>query len=504
MKRNMKIILIIVLIFVNFLSLIACDMFMLQAIDDHPFFTNSSLSGDFDDPYDFFENFKTLANSTSGNRDGYGVIAYNFDSNYVNRDLRWYKTGIGNFFDENNIDEPLYEAINYLYDNDAIERVLVHARSGTGGNGSHPFIFNVGDRSYSFMHNGFISSSVKRDIITFLGDEWFATYPSQWEGNPDDVYSFIDSELLFHYLMFYIMQTPEDLPLAFRRAFTNKKVSNTDMEYNIKFNNNAIINFLLSDGDATYLYRSSRLLSTSYNLSYQVFPSNFIAVKTGSNLANQVSQNTLLKLSLSGEVDSLSIDSPLNTHFIKTYVDKLTENEFKLSWQIESNPNIYKFNIYRGSVKNFSSAQSIVSVSLTTPNQSSFSIIDNYSSLSEHFYWIEIIYHDNTSEITTLISSLENDNEEPENPTIIDDILLYPNPFADMLNIAIDSKLEYQIKIYNLKGQIIKSLYYDPLSPQLIKWEPLINNDTLLPNGIYIIKFISKNSNIVKKVMKIN
>ncbi len=492
---------IVLLITFNIWQIFGCDMFMLQSINNNPFLTLPSQAHMFDDPYDYFENFKTLSTS-SVNRDGYGIIAYTFQSNLVNRDNIWYKTGIGNHFDENNLDEPLYQAIHYLYDNPNIERVLVHARSGTGGIGSHPFLFDYDNHTYSFMHNGYVFSNVKRAIMNFLGPDWFQEHPSQWQGNYGDAYSFIDSELIFHYLMYYIKQYPDDIPRALRLAFNNKNVEDVDMEYVFKYHNNSIVNIVFSDGNDTYVYRSSPLAGETYNLSYQVYPDEFIAVKTSSNLENVITKNQLLKITSQGHIDSLDISPLLSTNFLEKYVEKISENQLRLNWKIQSNSNINYFNIYRSSNQNFTNAQKITKVMLETSIQTDFNIYDSIDSQVEQYYWIEIVYLDNSSEITSNIPS-----SQPYNPPDVEPaseiISLYPNPFSKELNIAIDSHNNYEIKIYNLRGQLVKTLSIMP-GNEVTKWNSSNGLSSEIANGIYIIKLKSPTKSYTKKIIRLN
>jgi len=490
------------LILATSLPLNGCDMFMLQSIDNYPFFTLPSRTGDFNDPYDFFENFKSQANQSSGNRDGYGVVAYNFDSPIIDRDFMWYKTGIGNYFNPNNLDEPLYEAISLLYDNPDISRVLVHARSGTGGNGSHPFIFNANNHTYTFMHNGYVFNTIKSELINFLGQDWFIEHPSQWEGDFSSTSSFIDSEVIFHYLMYYVMQYPDDIPTAFRHAFTNKQVGNIDMEYILKHNDSVVVNFVFSDGISAYAYRTSRIQGTSYNLSYQIYPNNFVAIKTGESLSNTLDKHELIKISPSGEIIPLSTEAILNTVFLKKFVDTLDSNQFRLNWTIQANNQIRRFNIYRATSQNFANARVISSLVVENPNQTVFDYLDIYPSASEHYYWIEVVYSDDSSEITSNIPSSESD-DDPIIPEVNTSVALYPNPFTEKLNIAIESDQEVKIRIYNLKGQLVDKLVYHSNEKGPLSWDTANISSQNLPNGIYILKFANGHKVFSRKVMRI-
>ncbi len=497
-----KILILITIIYLQMIPLIGCDMFMLQSIEGYPFFTLPSDNGDFNDPYDYFEDFKRLSDGSSGNRDGYGIIAYSLSSDLVSRDYTWYKTGIGNHFDVNNPDEPLYQAISLLYNNPTIERVLVHARSGTGGTGSHPFLFNYDDRTYSFMHNGYVFNNVKREIMNFLGQDWFDQHPSQWQGVYGDTYSFIDSELIFHYLMYYILQYPDNIPRAFRYAFNNKQLGVIDMEYILKYNNSSIVNFVLSDGQNTYAYRSSNIINDIYNLSYQVYPDNFIAVKTGSNLANTITKNQMLQLSSQGQVNELSLEPILRTDFIDLSVENIDNDEFKIQWQISANQDINKFKIHRGINQNFANSQLIASVLKDDSNQVNFNYTDYYAYYPQHYYWLEIVFSDDFSEITSNIPSTGIEIE-PNTPEENSSIILYPNPFQESLTISLESDEIVPVKIFNLKGQLVDQITYLPNNSNTLIWKPDQTLDQKISNGIYILKFMSEERTITKKVMRI-
>lgn len=498
-----KTLLILIILSLSTLPLIACDMFMLQSINNYPFLTSRDNPGNFNDPYDFFENFKSQANQTSGNRDGYGIIAYAMDNPLVDRDYSWYKTGIGNYFDVNNLDEPFYEAISVLYNNPDISRVLVHARSGTGGEGNHPFIFSANDRSYTFMHNGYIFNSVKNEVINYLGEDWFNDHPSQWEGDFNSPNTFIDSEVIFHYLMSYVLQYPNDIPTAFRHAFNNKRVGNIDLEFYFKYNNNTVINFIFSDGTDTYAYRSSEIYGLNYNLSYQVYPEKFVAVATKNNLANTMIRNQLIKISPQGEVIDLSIKAILQTNFINKFVETIDLNLYKLSWKIQKNNQISQFNIFRALNQNFSNAQQISSILVDNHNQTEYYYFDNFvSSNPLHYYWLEIVFNDGSSELTSNIPSTGSE-DEPDITEIVPKITLYPNPFKEKLNISVETKEDYTIKMFNLKGQLVDQLSYQPGTKETLIWDTAKINNLKVPNGIYILQFISGNNTTTRKIMRI-
>jgi hypothetical protein len=80
----------------------------------------------------------------------------------------------------------------------------------------------------------------------------------------------------------------------------------------------------------------------------------------------------------------------------------------------------------------------------------------------------------------------------------------YPNPFNPDINIIINLKYfdDYQIKIYNLLGQEVKTIYSGKLLPDVhhFKWNGLNQFENEVPSGTY---FVSINGSSSKKSIKI-
>ncbi|MFA7056276.1 MAG: T9SS type A sorting domain-containing protein [Candidatus Cloacimonadales bacterium] len=482
--------------------LFSCDMLVMQNIDQYPFFTLPAQIGAFNDPYDFMNEFRAMSNQYSGNRDGYGIIAYLNNTLSVARDNRWYKTGFGNYFDENNPDEPFYEALDFFSTSENTSQVLAHARSATGGEGNHPLLFEANGKTYSFMHNGYIFNNNKREIMEFLGAEWFTEHPSQWSGVFPNLNTFIDSELIFHYFMYYILQSPNDLESALRKAFTNKQVGKSDMEYVLKYNNSEKINFVLSDSENLYIYRSTDISGNSYNLSYQIYPGKFVAAKTGSSLENVLAKNQLLRINSQGDANNLSTAPILKTLFTNIQVTNLDSGTHKLTWRIANNHNITGFKVHRGTSKNFANSFLISQLEVHSSSNFSFQITDEYHSDAIIYYWIETIFSNGSTEITSNIPSIS-DNTEPEDSVSFNLRSLFPNPFKDKLYMDIEPATEFTLKIFNLKGQLVDTLHFSDTESSPV-WDTTSDSLNRLANGVYILQFTHNNKKYVRKVLKLN
>ncbi|MBS3767281.1 MAG: carboxypeptidase regulatory-like domain-containing protein [Candidatus Cloacimonetes bacterium] len=86
----------------------------------------------------------------------------------------------------------------------------------------------------------------------------------------------------------------------------------------------------------------------------------------------------------------------------------------------------------------------------------------------------------------------------------------YPNPFANETNIAFNLPQDVenpQLKIYNLKGQLVKSVYLTEAAGEnaMIHWDGKDNRGNEMANGIYFYQLQSNNyKTLTKKMIKIN
>ncbi len=94
----------------------------------------------------------------------------------------------------------------------------------------------------------------------------------------------------------------------------------------------------------------------------------------------------------------------------------------------------------------------------------------------------------------------------PEKMSIFDmDINLYPNPFADMINIEIflPEPSETCIEIMNIEGETVK--YFDEgilsKGSHVFNWDGTDNNGAKVPSGAYIVKVSTKYVQAAGKVM---
>ena len=323
--KNIKFILIAVLLLSISIAFAECDMFATIAKDGHYISELNSEPGDFDDPNDFFEWLKLRSrNSTpKPNDDGYGVLYYkDYGYFYLDPDnlghseedqgdsnnQAWYQIGSNTFYTNGNenMQWELNTASDVILDyNTEASIVLAHARQGSGGHGNHPFRFNIigDDKTYTFMHNGWLTLTLQTPIYNYLLNlDWFDTYSSNWE----DI--MIDSEILFHYIMKFVIDNNGDIVAGVHEALTQTDIDGTDIKDQLEnpvayyssslggWTYNKVANFIMSNGENLYLFRNSPSVDNApafndslHALSYTIHDY-FTAVKTYHELDTRVDQ----------------------------------------------------------------------------------------------------------------------------------------------------------------------------------------------------------------------
>jgi predicted glutamine amidotransferase len=184
--------------------------------------------------------------------------------------------------------------------------IMCHARNATANPfapGNHPFIFNLNNVTYTLMHNGFISLEARRFMINEiagLDSEWFSDNQPNLTGfvNSNNPEYWIDSEVLFHYLLCHIKQNDNDV-------YKGLKLSLKKIEHFMKLSTN-VVNFVLSNGHQLYVFRSSSLtaINSNYKLSYKDSGTGFYGVRSGVPTSNetQVSQFELVIFSQDAKI----------------------------------------------------------------------------------------------------------------------------------------------------------------------------------------------------------
>ncbi len=266
----------------------------------------------------YFQFLKNQSNADD-NPDGYGLVYYNTDP-FLEEGQKYYATREGELpvYYEYNDNGVMDQAIADITDsgNDAVI-ALGHDRLGSGGYGNHPFWLDWDGRTYSLVHNGVLThgaSNCLKDRLLFglVQSGWFSDpdHASNWEGipaydseDPDPyVNSWIDSELLFHYLMFFIIQGNGDVTNAIYTALNNTSFYGYNVRNQIE-SAASTINFVLSDGDGVYLFKNANDDDASHRMYYNRFPSGLVGGSTGDIQGDvALSQHQLVHIPVYGSI----------------------------------------------------------------------------------------------------------------------------------------------------------------------------------------------------------
>lgn len=273
--------------------------------------------------------FVMSRSSAAMHDDGYGLIYYPQDTPQIDDRHCFYKrvgvSGQANqVYYTGNLFQPLNEPdiFDLAYDKitgpDArASIVMCHARNATlnpFAPGNHPFRMTLNGQTYALMHNGFIGNTARNFMInetSIMDSDWFQFNGPNYTDFPNWSYPayWIDSEVLFHYIMCHIVNNDYNVHFGIKTAL--KK-----LESYLKLSTN-VVNFVFTDGKRLYAFRSTGPEggNSGYNLGFKVSSSGFSAVRTGFPTANEteISQYELVVLSDDGQVTRYPgiLDDPL-------------------------------------------------------------------------------------------------------------------------------------------------------------------------------------------------
>jgi hypothetical protein len=279
----------------------------------------SGRPGTFDDPSDFFD-FLIERSTSSANPDGYGILCAGDDGLFpapgiiadrteIYSAQAWYVKApdtASNAYYFSHYPGPMRTALSAITRTDSgASVVLGHARNASSSAvGSHPFRFQYDGRIYAFVHNGSIESDIKSALYTALGGAaWFDQHPPNWTDDYGTVTNLVDSEVLFHWIMSRIMAHEGDVFKGALEALTATIGRyNLEDEFRQDFEHNTV-NFVLSDGQALYLFRNSG--NAGPRLSWAESQPGLLMVKTQHELERPLTQFDFVGIHRCGQPTTL-------------------------------------------------------------------------------------------------------------------------------------------------------------------------------------------------------
>jgi len=172
-------------------------------------------------------------------------------------------------------------------------------------------------------------------------------------------------------------------------------------------------------------------------------------------------------------------------------------NQVQIQWVTQSETNVSGFKIYRSDSELFESAICL-NVFIPATNTSQMQVYqfvdEEVTSSGTYFYWLENLDLDGSSMMHGPVVVLFNVSGSgvPPIPVIPGVNSIYPNPFNPSTNIkyGVPSSGEVDLSIYNLKGQVVRTLVKESKSSGTYGaiWNGEDNHGDRVSSGIYIIK----------------
>ena len=189
---------------------------------------------------------------------------------------------------------------------------------------------------------------------------------------------------------------------------------------------------------------------------------------------------------------------------LSTFTAQYIENTPTLYWSTQSETDNMGWFVYRNVENDFTTSEKIsefIEGHGTTTQQQSYIYEDNIENPEvgdTYYYWLESIDYSGMVNHYDKVAVLTiHDNDDPGNEPNAEPVLYglfqnEPNPMITNTHIAFNLNDLSQVKldIYNLKGQLVKSLYSGMTSSQSLAWDGSDAAGQKLSAGVYLYKLI--------------
>jgi len=197
------------------------------------------------------------------------------------------------------------------------------------------------------------------------------------------------------------------------------------------------------------------------------------------------------------------------TAFYATYSNGAT-----VFWNTASETNLLGYNLYRSCNSSFSNALKLNSVIIPATGGATgnnYHYYDSETVLSDTlYYWLESISCNGFNQIfgpAVLIMPFTEPETPPLPPEQIEYLNAYPNPFGNSvyLELKISSPAPVTIKVYNIKGQLIRNKDYLYLETGIhhLSWDGLDNKQRNTTSGIYLMVVKTQERTFMRKLLKL-
>jgi hypothetical protein len=266
--RHRKVLLVLILLVISINFSYACEMIAFKGLNGNNLTKSLTDSGGNDDVRRLFQYFRELGYSAnedvSEERNGLGMVFYLNDSAHTrpgvivesdgteDRRFAHYRPNASR-----NLSIYLPEAtglriMGHTIPYHTMRTVIGHKRKATSGATSianpHPFVYRLGDRSYTFAHNGTIRNNHRSQMQTFILNNQHLIQDDQELQLVYNTGSGLDSAIYFTYLLMHIKNQGMDILRGLQIALSSLSFQPipADNEHN----------FILTDGYDIYAYKN--------------------------------------------------------------------------------------------------------------------------------------------------------------------------------------------------------------------------------------------------------
>ena len=207
-----------------------------------------------------------------------------------------------------------------------------------------------------------------------------------------------------------------------------------------------------------------------------------------------------LTITLNLEEDTL----PVTLSYFNAFI--MNPTTCRIDWTSQSESNLLGYRILRGTCDQVSEAMSVSSL-IDAQNSSS---TQHYSYRDPNpecpaYYWLVAVDMDTSEDIYGPVRVEMLSDTNPVEPDYHNDIVVFPNPMSHdaTLQISTDHKQDAELRLYNLKGQLLRQEVLGTLTKGMHRL-PFICQDQdgcQLPSGVYLLELRSSSSILRNKIV---
>jgi len=189
---------------------------------------------------------------------------------------------------------------------------------------------------------------------------------------------------------------------------------------------------------------------------------------------------------------------------LSTFTAQFIENKPTLYWEIQSETDNMGWFVYRNIEEDFTTSEKVsefIEGHGTTTQQQSYLYedrIQNPEVGDKYYYWLESIDYSGTVNHYDRVAVLTIHDQQDPGSGLIPESEQYglfqnePNPFVESTKISFNlhETAKVELNIYNLKGQLVKSLYSGVTSKRTIMWDGKDEIGNNLQAGVYLYKLL--------------